>query len=94
MHRSAIRSYCPKCNKTYSEVLNPGVTVCEDDQTPLQIREDDKEEVVNKRLEVFYSEVQPSLDFFKEKGMLHTIDGVGSVEEVFKRLDDSITQLM
>jgi len=94
LHRSAIRTYCPKCNKTYSSVLNPGITVCEDDQTPLQVRDDDKEEVVQNRLKVFYNEVQPSLDFFKERGMLHTIDGVGSVEEVFKRLDDMITQLM
>ncbi len=94
LHRSAIRSYCPKCNRTYSQDLNPGVTVCEDDQTPLAIREDDKKEVVENRIRVFHEEVEPALGFFKEKGMLHTIDGIGTVEEVFARIDNIITQLI
>jgi adenylate kinase len=91
--RSAIRSYCPKCNRTYSKVLDGEVSVCQDDQTPLQIREDDKPEVIENRIKVFHEEAEPTINFFKEKGLLHTIDGVGSVEEVFARIDNVIQEL-
>jgi adenylate kinase len=73
--------------------LNPDISLCENDQTPLETRADDKEEVVNNRIQVFHEEVEPTINFFKEKGLLHTIDGVGSVEEVFARIDNVIQEL-
>lgn len=45
-------------------------------------REDDTEELINKRLELYCEQTQPLLDDYKNKGILVEIDGTGSVEKV------------
>jgi len=57
----------------------------------LQIRDDDKPEVVENRIKIFHNEIMPTIKFFQKKGILHTIDGIGSVDEVFERIDKIIT---
>lgn len=47
-------------------------------------REDDKEEVVLERLEVYAEETLPVVEYFKKEGILKRIDGEGTPEEVFK----------
>ncbi len=49
-----------------------------------RMREYDSEEEVRSRLEWFNTEVVPVLDYFKEKGMLVTINGSNNVEEVWE----------
>ena len=93
-HRSAIRRYCPKCGRTYSLAFTPDITKCQDDQSILTIRNDDKPEVVENRIKVFHNEIMPTINFFQDHGMLHTIDGIGSLEEVFQRIDQVIKNFL
>ncbi len=51
-----------------------------------QGRADDTEEGINKRLEVYNNETAPVLAYFKEKGLVHEIDGVGDMNQIFNRI--------
>jgi adenylate kinase len=50
-------------------------------------RSDDREEVVRERLRVYRRDTEPLVDYYRSQGVLENIDGVGTVEEVFDRLD-------
>lgn len=45
-------------------------------------RADDTEELINKRLDLYYQQTQPLLDHYKQQGILVEIDGVGSIEKI------------
>ena len=49
-------------------------------------REDDNEESIKKRIEVYEEQTEPMVDFYRSRGLLHTIDGQGSVDDVYIRL--------
>ena len=49
-------------------------------------REDDNEESISKRIEVYAEQTEPMLDFYRSAELLLTIDGQGSVEDVYGRL--------
>ena len=49
-------------------------------------REDDNEESITKRIEVYEEQTEPMVDFYRSTGLLHTIDGQGSVDDVYIRL--------
>ena len=49
-------------------------------------RADDNEATIGNRLDVYRSQTAPLIDFYRERGMLRTVDAVGSVDEVYARL--------
>jgi len=49
-------------------------------------RTDDREEVIRHRIDVYNAETHPLLDFYGSQGKLVTVEGVGSVEEIFDRV--------
>jgi len=51
-------------------------------------RSDDSEDVVRNRMDVYLRQTQPLLDYYGQRGKLHRIDGMGSVDEVFGRIDE------
>jgi adenylate kinase len=53
-------------------------------------RSDDREEVVRERLRVYHRDTEPLVDYYSSQGALKEIDGTGTVEEVFERLDDAM----
>lgn len=50
------------------------------------LREDDKEEVIRKRMEVFKETTEPVLKYYQSKGKVVSVNGLGSVEEVNKEI--------
>ena len=50
------------------------------------LREDDKEEVIRKRMEVFRKSTEPVLNYYKKQGKVISVNGLSSVEEVNKEL--------
>ena len=52
----------------------------------LEHRADDREDVVNNRLDTYEKMTAELLPYYEEKGILKRIDGVGTVEEVSKRV--------
>jgi adenylate kinase len=51
-------------------------------------RADDNAETLRKRLAVYWAQTKPVADYYSPRGMLKTIDGVGSVDEVAARIEN------
>jgi adenylate kinase len=71
-------------NMTRNPPKRPGV--CDIDGEPLTQREDASHEVVEERLAIYKRETTPLLDYYYDEGILHRVDGVGSPDEVYKRV--------
>ncbi len=56
-------------------------------------RDDDTEEAISRRLELYEAETAPLLAWFEERGRLTVIDGLGTEDEVFARLTDVISAI-
>lgn len=52
-----------------------------------QGRTDDNEATIRARMAVYRDETKPLLDFYEERGKLRSVDGTGTVEEVFERIE-------
>lgn len=50
-------------------------------------RSDDTEEKVKKRLQVYWEETRPVLEYYRKKNLVHKIDGVGSIKKIFSRIE-------
>ncbi|WBB63731.1 adenylate kinase [Streptomyces sp. WMMC500] len=59
--------------------------VCDICGGELYQRDDDNEETVRRRLEVYHEETEPIIDYFKAQGLVTTISALGSVAEVTRR---------
>ena len=53
-------------------------------------RSDDREEVVRERMRVYRRDTEPLAEYYREQGVLVEIDGEGTIDEVFTRLDDAM----
>lgn len=49
-------------------------------------RTDDREDVIRHRIEVYNAETHPLIDYYREQGKLATVEGTGSMEEIFERI--------
>lgn len=94
IERLTGRRVCPSCGATYHVINKPPKTegVCDNCGTQLVQRDDDKEETVQKRLEVNIEQTQPLLDFYKEKGVLVTVDGDQPIDKVFEDIVAAISK--
>ena len=90
VNRMAGRRACLKCGATYhTEFAAPKKEgICDKCGSELVLRDDDKPETVQKRLEVYHEQTHPLIDYYKKKGVLHAIDGTLSMETVFKNIVD------
>ena len=55
-------------------------------------RDDDSEDTVRKRLEVYHSQTEPIIDYYKAQGLVVTISALGKVEEVTARAMEALEQ--
>lgn len=53
-------------------------------------REDDTEELISERLRNYHQQTDPILDFFKQKGILVSINGLGSIDEIQQKIRDLV----
>ncbi len=53
-------------------------------------RADDTEEVIRRRQEVYLEQTEPLINVYKQRGLVHEIDGMGEVEDVTKRIFDAL----
>jgi adenylate kinase len=56
----------------------------------LEGRADDTEEVVRRRQEVYGEQTEPLIEVYRQRGIVHEIDGMGPVDEVTKRIFDAL----
>ena len=83
--RLSGRRVCRSCGAGYHVDYSPPVRegICEKCEGELFQRDDDREDVVVKRLETYDAQTAPLVDYYKNNGLLNTINGVGDVEAIF-----------
>lgn len=88
IQRMAGRRACLNCGRTYHvDTLRPKVEgICDFCGTNLVLRDDDKAETVKKRLQVYHVQTQPLIDYYKQKGILHSVDGTGSIDSIYNEI--------
>jgi len=87
--RISGRRTCKNCQAVYNIYFNPPKVdgICDVCGGELFIREDDKEEKVKKRLEVFREQTLPLIDYYqKKRRKIIKVSGVGSVDEIKERI--------
>ena len=88
VNRMAGRLTCPRCGRTYHPQLAPPRmdTLCDVDETPLIMREDDRPETARRRITVYLEQTLPVLAPYRQQHVVSDIDGTGSIEEVQRRI--------
>jgi adenylate kinase len=93
MRRLSRRRMCRQCHSIFSldldEVQNP--SVCPRCGGELYQRDDDREETVRRRLEVFKQSTAPLKDFYSERRLLRRINAIGDVQVVFGEILSAIS---
>ena len=86
IERMGGRRACTGCGATYHIVYSAPKkdSICDRCGKELVIREDDKEETVKKRLEVYHTQTKPLIDYYKNENILCSVDGTKDMEEVFQ----------
>lgn len=56
-----------------------------------QGRSDDTTEKIKTRLKVYKNETEPVLNHYKKKGVVKEVDGVGSIDQIFNRIVESVS---
>ena len=56
-------------------------------------REDDKEEVIARRLEVYEEQTAPIISFYRSEGLLITVSAMGTVEEITQRAISALSRV-
>ncbi|TQM71632.1 adenylate kinase [Actinomadura hallensis] len=86
VRRLSGRRTCDRCGRIWHvDFDDKQDDICDDCGGHLFQRDDDKEEVVMHRLEVYRQETAPLVQFYADEGILVGIDATGPVEEVTKR---------
>lgn len=88
VERLAGRWVCPVCKTAYHLVSRPPKTpgICDVEGATLVQREDDREETILNRLEVYGGQTKPLYDRYGERSLLREVDAIGSTDDVFDRL--------
>lgn len=84
--RLSGRRVCPVCGAPYHVDRLNGETTCKADGTTLIQRDDDKAETVLSRLQVYHQKTAPLIDHYKAEGLLRTIGGGLSLEEISEEI--------
>lgn len=84
--RLSGRRVCPNCGAVYHTVYNPPKKegICDKCGSSLIQRDDDKEEVIKKRLEVYHQQTLPLIDYYK--GKLVAIDATQEKEYIYNKI--------
>ncbi len=84
VERMGGRRVCKACGATFHTVYNPSKAgdKCDVCGGELLVRDDDKPEVVLNRLNTYHKETEPLKDYYSGKGILKSVKGQGSVEEI------------
>jgi adenylate kinase len=92
VRRLSGRSICRGCQTPYHEVSSPPKVegICDLCGGELYQRPDDLPETVIKRLEVYFTETAPLIDYYRKEAKLVEIKGEGEIEDIGERLIDAL----
>ncbi|NOK20693.1 adenylate kinase [Corallococcus carmarthensis] len=88
VERGSGRRVCPNDGSVYHVTQSPPkrAGLCDKCSTELVQRPDDTPEVIEKRLQKYDAETSPLKDFYAKKGLLKSVDGVGSPEGIYEEI--------
>ena len=94
VRRIAGRRFHVESGRSYHVEYNPPEIPGKDDFTgePLIQRADDNEEVVQSRLNIYHEQTEPLVKYYEKKGVLVSIDGLGTPDEVFAKIKTALDQ--
>lgn len=92
LKRLTGRRTCRNCGAMYHVIFNPSQKdgICDQCGGELFQRDDDQEATIRARLQVYEEQTAPLIAYYREKGLLRTIDGVGAIEEIFREIVKAI----
>ncbi|MBM7624002.1 adenylate kinase [Sporohalobacter salinus] len=93
VRRLSGRRICSECGASYHLEFNPpqDKNICDKCSGELYQREDDEPETIKERLEVYKEQTEPLINYYKEKGILKSINGEAVPQEVFTRIKQELS---
>jgi adenylate kinase len=93
LRRLAARRVCEDCGTNYSVSSPPTIAgICDVCGGEVVQREDDTEEAIGRRLELYERQTAPLLDFYRRANLLETVNGMGSLDGVTRRVVRAVDQ--
>jgi adenylate kinase len=92
LRRMSGRLTCQNCGSMFNLMLDPPKTPghCDCCGGPLIHRADDRVETVHERLGIYRQSTKPLIEYYRARGLLKTIDGTGTVDEIAKRIAEAV----
>jgi adenylate kinase len=92
MKRLTGRRTCKACGQMYNVYFGPPKKegTCDKCGGELFQRDDDKETTIKKRLEVYTAQTEPLIGYYKNKGIVKSVAGTGSIDEIFKKVCEAL----
>jgi adenylate kinase len=89
MKRLTGRRTCRDCGAMYHVMFDPPKQEgkCDKCGGELYQRDDDNEQTVISRLEVYETQTKPLIDYYAARAKLKPVDGIGEIKEIFTRID-------
>ncbi len=88
MKRLTGRRTCKGCQQMYNVHFSPPKKeeVCDKCGGELYQRDDDREETIKNRLDIYEKSTAPLIDYYGKKGILKSVSGVGNIDEIFNNV--------
>jgi adenylate kinase len=95
IQRIAGRRVCRSCGQTYNIYSSPPKfdAHCDLCGGKLHHRADDNEETIGNRLRVYEAQTEPLISHYSQQNKLKSVDGVGDIDDIFKRLCTAIDEV-
>ena len=87
--RLTTRRGCKNCGEIYNTVTKPtrAAGICDKCGGSVVQRDDDREDVIRKRLAVYHEQTAPLIEYYRAQGILVTVDATGGKDVVLKTLE-------
>jgi len=88
MKRLTGRRTCKACGQMYNVYFSAPKKegACDKCSGELYQRDDDKEATIKKRLEVYTAQTEPLMGYYRNKGIVKSVAGTGSIDEIFSKV--------
>jgi adenylate kinase len=96
VRRLSGRRTCRRCGRVWHTAFDPPLRpgICDDCGGELFQRDDDREETIRHRLEVYQQQTAPLVAFYADEGILLGIDATGPVDEITARALSALRRFM
>ncbi len=86
--RLSGRRVCRKCGANYHIIYSPPKNegICDMCGGELYQRDDDTEDTIKARLQIYKNQTAPLIDYYKKKKVLFTVSGKGSIQDIFNEI--------